>query len=89
MAMSVPTELSRKLGLRQKTCWYFKRKVMKAMESSDQYLLEGNVDVDEFFVGSQEAGKKRRGKENKQFVVFAIEKRGQGISRIYGKVISH
>jgi transcription initiation factor IIE alpha subunit len=28
------TELSRKLNLRQKTCWGFKRKVMKAMESS-------------------------------------------------------
>jgi len=37
------TELSRKLGLRQKTCWYFKRKVMRAMASSDNYPLIGNV----------------------------------------------
>ena len=81
------TELSRKLELRQKTCWYFKRKVMKAMESSGQYPLEGNVDVDEFFVGGQEEGKKGRGKENKKLVVFAIKKRGKGISRVYGKVI--
>jgi len=28
------TELSRKLGLRQKTCWVFKQKVMGAMKSS-------------------------------------------------------
>jgi hypothetical protein len=27
------TELSRKLELRQKTCWSFKRKVMKAMKA--------------------------------------------------------
>jgi len=81
------TELSRKLGLRQKTCWYFKRKVMKAMESSGKYPLEGNVDVDEFFVGGQEAGKKGRGKENKKLVVFAIEKQSKGISRMYGEVI--
>jgi hypothetical protein len=81
------TELSRKLGLRQKTCWYFKRKVMKAMESSGKHPLEGDVDVDEFFVGGQEEGKKGRGKENKKLVVFAIEKRGKGISRMYGKVI--
>jgi len=47
------TELSRKLGLRQKTCWFFKRKVMKAMESSGNYPLKGSVDVDEFFVGGQ------------------------------------
>jgi hypothetical protein len=82
------TELSRKLELRQKTCWYFKRKVMKAMESSGKYPLEGNVDVDEFFVGGQEAGKRGRGKDHKQLVVFAIEKRDKGISRMYGKVIA-
>jgi transposase-like protein len=80
-------ELSRKLGLRQKTCWYFKRKVMKAMESNDNYPLAGNVDVDELFVGGQESGKKGRGKEKKKLVVLAIEKRGKGISRMYGKVI--
>ena len=81
------TELSRKLGLRQKTCWYFKRKVMKAMESSGNYPLTGNVDVDEFFVGGQEEGKKGRGKKNKKLVVLAIEKSGKGISRMYGKEI--
>ncbi len=50
------TELSRKLGLRQKTCWAFKRKVMKAMGSSGKHPLEGNVEVDEFVVGGQESG---------------------------------
>jgi hypothetical protein len=60
---------------------------MKAMESSDKYPLEGNVDVDEFFVGGQEEGKKGRGKEAKKLVVIAIEKRSKGISRMYGKVI--
>jgi hypothetical protein len=64
------TELSRKLGLRQKTCWYFKRKVMKAMESSGNYPLTGKVDVDEFFVGGQEEGKKGRGKEEKNWLYW-------------------
>jgi hypothetical protein len=82
------TELSRKLVLRQKTCWHFKRKVMKAMESSGNHLLHGNVDVDEFFVGGQEDGKKGRGKKNKKLVVLAIEKTGKGISRMYGKEIA-
>jgi transposase-like protein len=80
-------ELSRKLGLGQKTCWYFKRKVMKAMKSSDNYLLTGDVEIDEFFVGGQEEGKKGRGKENKKLVVLAIEKKNRGINRMYGKVI--
>jgi transposase-like protein len=81
------TELSRKLELRQKTCWLFKRKVMAAMKSSGKYPLSGNVDVDEFFVGGQEEGKKGRGKENKQLVVLAIEKCNKGVSRFYGQVI--
>jgi len=68
------TELSRKLGLRQKTCWFFKRKVMKAMESSGNYPLKGSVDVDEFFVGGQEDGKKGRGKKNKKLVVKRMAK---------------
>jgi hypothetical protein len=60
---------------------------MSALESSGKYPLTGKVDVDEFFVGGQEAGKKGRGKERKQLVVLAIEKRDKGISRMYGKVI--
>jgi hypothetical protein len=52
---------------------------MKAMESSGKYSLEGNVDVDEFFVGGQEEGKKGK---SKKLTVFAIEKRGKGVSRI-------
>lgn len=41
------TELGRKLGLTQKVCWLFKRKVMTAMESSGNFPLEGTVEVDE------------------------------------------
>jgi hypothetical protein len=81
------TELSRKLGLGQKTCWYFKRKVMQAMKSSGNYPLTGNIDIDEFFVGGQEEGKKGRGKGKKKLVVLAIEKRNKGISRMYAKEI--
>ena len=50
------TELSRKLQLRQKTCWLFKQKVMQAMASSDQHPLEGKVEIDEFVIGQQEEG---------------------------------
>ncbi|MDR0547247.1 MAG: IS1595 family transposase [Dysgonamonadaceae bacterium] len=74
------TGLSRQLGLGQKTCWYFKHKVMLAMKNSDNYPLTGKVDVDEFFVGRQEEGKKGHGKANKKLVVLAIEKQKGGIS---------
>ena len=81
------TELSRKLGLKQKVCWLFKRKVMKAMESSGNFLLEGVVEVDETFIGGSDENSKGRKKGNKKLVVVAIEKKKKGVSRFYAKVI--
>jgi len=45
------TELSRKLDLRQKTCWSFRTKVSKAMKRSKKHPMDGQVEVDEFVVG--------------------------------------
>ena len=81
------TELSRKLDLKQKVCWLFKRKVMKAMESSGNFLLEGVVEVDETFVGGSDENSKGRKKGTTKLVVVAIEKKNKGVSRFYAKVI--
>lgn len=81
------TELSRKLGLRQKTCWLFKQKVMRGMKSSGNTKIKGKAEVDETVVGGQEEGVVGRKNGKKKLVVFAIEKKGRGISRLYGKVI--
>lgn len=81
------TELSRKLGLRQKTCWSFKQKVMRAMKSSGKHKIKGKAEADETVVGGQEEGTKGRKNNKKKLVVFAIERKGKGISRMYGKVI--
>lgn len=80
-------ELSRQLGLRQKTCWFFQRKVQEAMHSTGKNPLKGTVEVDEFFVGGPEEGKKGRGNEKKHLVVMAIQVDGFGIHRCYAKVI--
>jgi hypothetical protein len=81
------TELSRKLQLRQKTCWLFKHKVMKAMASSGNYLMEGDIDVDETYIGGQDEEAIGRNEGKKKLAVIAIEKKGKGIVRMYGKVI--
>lgn len=83
------TELSRKIGLRQKTCWLFKRKVMEAMKSSDKHVLDGEVEVDEFVLGGQEEGVKGRKNGTKKLVVVAIERKKKGTGRAYAKVIAH
>jgi len=81
------TELSRKLGLRQKTCWLFRKKVAQAMKSSKQYPLEGTVEIDEMVIGQEEEGVKGRKNDKKKLVIVAIEKRGKGISRMYARVV--
>lgn len=81
-------ELSRKVGIRQKTCWLFKRKVMKAMQSGNKHPLCGAVEVDEFSVGQKEKGVVGRAAGKKKKVVIAIEKVGEkGVKRLYAKVI--
>lgn len=82
------TELSRKLALRQKTCWLFKRKVMQAMKSSGNNMIAGKVEVDETVVGGQEQEVRGRKNINKKLVAFAIELKGKGVARMYGGVIS-
>jgi hypothetical protein len=81
------TELSRKLALRQKTCWLFKQKVMKAMESSHNFPMEGKVDVDETYVGGQDDEAIGRNEGRKKIMVVAVERKGKGVSRMYGRVI--
>jgi transposase-like protein len=80
-------ELSRKLDMRQKTCWLFKRKVMEAMKSGGQYPLTGRVEVDEFVVGGPEEKSPGRSKGDKTEVVIAVERRGKGLGRCYAQVI--
>lgn len=81
------TELSRKLELRQKTCWAFKRKVMKAMKSSGNHPITGNAEVDETVFGGQEEGVRGRENGTKKLVVVGIEKKKRGVSRLYARVI--
>ena len=68
-------ELSREFELRQKTCWSFKWKIQQAMQSSMQYKLEGEVHVDEFYIGGPEEQKRGRSKGKKRLVIKK-EKRG-------------
>ena len=66
-------ELSRKVGLRQKTCYSFKRKVMLSMRESLK-LGDHTVQVDEFYVGGPGKGKRGRSHtKNKKLVIMGVE----------------
>lgn len=81
-------ELSEEYELRQKTCWAFKWKIQQAMKSSCKYPLEGQVHVDEFYVGGEEEQKQGRSKGKKKLVQVALEVLpGKGVGRAYARVI--
>lgn len=81
-------ELSEEYELRQKTCWAFKWKIQQAMKSSCKYPLEGQVHVDEFYMGSEEEQKRGRSKGKKKLVQVTLEVLlGKGVGRAYAKVI--
>lgn len=82
-------ELSKEFELRQKTCWEFKWKIQQAMQSSKQYKLEGEVHVDEFFIGGPEKQKRGRSKGEKRLVVLALEKVTDGVGRAYARTIEN
>lgn len=82
-------ELSNEFELRQKTCWAFKQKLQKVMQSSLKNVLTGDVHVDEFLVGGPEEGKKGRSKGLKKLIVFALEIVKDGVGRAYAQVIDH
>ena len=85
-------ELSRQFGLSQKTCWFFKRKIQKAMRSIDQHPLKGVLEVDEFSIGSHEKGKPGRSDGKKKKVILGVEivlnkKNKLTIGRAYARII--
>ncbi|HRN34502.1 MAG TPA: hypothetical protein PLC76_02445 [Saprospiraceae bacterium] len=83
------THLARQTGLQQKTCWLFRRKVMAAMESDHQHLLEGEVDLVEIELNVMKKGKNKTKELSTVKVLIGIEKKGKGASKTYAKVIGH
>lgn len=57
------------------------------MKSSGQFKITGKAEVDETVVGGQEEGVRGRKNDKKKLAVFALERKGKGVSRVYGRVI--
>ena len=75
-------------GINQKSAWLFRQKVQLAMKSSEQFPLEDEVHVDEFEIGTPQAGEQGRSKSAKKVrIVIAFEHRNGKSGRGYAKVI--
>jgi len=80
--------LAERFGVQQNTAWLFRLKVQKAMESSQNHPLDGEVHVDEFEIGTPKKDEQGRAhSEGKVRVVLAVEYREGKSGRAYAKVI--
>lgn len=66
-------EIESEFSISQDTCWAFRNKVQSVMKSTGKYPLQGRVDVDEFFVGGPEEGKRGRSHGKKKLIIIALE----------------
>lgn len=71
-------ELSKAIGVTQKSAWYLLHKIRYMFEhrNSDNQL-RGTVEVDETYVGGKKKGKRGRGSENKTPVFGAVQRKGR------------
>jgi ISXO2-like transposase domain/Transposase zinc-ribbon domain len=83
-------QLQRQLGLsRYETAWLILQKLRRAMVAPEREPLKDEVEVDEFFLGGHEEGRRggRQGDAAKALVGIAIEVRGQGSGRLRLQVL--
>lgn len=80
--------LKRVLGLGSyKTAWTLLHKFRRAMVRPGRDRLNGNIEVDEAFIGVLEEGVRSRQTEKKALIVVAAQEDGKGIGRIRMKRI--
>jgi ISXO2-like transposase domain len=82
-------QLQRQLGLaRYETAWVMLHKLRRAMVRPARSPLHTEVEVDEAYIGSPEAGLRGgRALEQKALVVAAVEVRGKGSGRVRLQVV--
>lgn len=77
-------QLQRQLSLsRYETAWLILQKLRHAMVAPEREPLAGEVEVDEFYLGGLDEGRKGgRSRGNKTLVGVAVEVRGRGSGRL-------
>jgi len=83
-------QVSKRYGITVKTAWFFMQKVRCAMKSSENYPMDGVVQVDEFTIGGKEKNKPGRSyNTKKKKVIGAVELTERGkIKRFYSLKIN-
>ena len=69
-------EMARQMGVKWDTAWLIKQKLMEVMRKrNEHYKLEGDVQIDDAYLGGAKPGKRGRGAGNKAPFVIAVATR--------------
>lgn len=79
------SQVARRYEITRKTAWLFMHKIRRAMASSGNHPMDGNIQVDEFTIGGKEQNKQGRSyNTRKKKIVGAVELTNGGkIKRVY------
>jgi transposase-like protein len=69
------------------TAWHWLQKLRHCTIRKGREKLSGRVEIDEFFIGGQQPGKRGRGANGKTAVIAAVEKEKRKLGRIRLEVI--
>lgn len=83
------SQMGVRYGVTEKTARLFMHKIREAMQSSEQYPIDGNVDIDEFVLGGKEKGKIGRSYDSKKKkTICAVQLTEAGkVKRMYAMLI--
>ena len=79
------SQVAKRYSINRNTAWLFMHKVRKAMASTGNYPMDGDVQIDEFTIGGKEKDKPGRSYDTKKKkIVGAVElSENGGIKRVY------
>jgi len=69
------------------TAWHWLQKLRRCTIRKGREKLSGEIEIDEFFIGGQQSGKRGRGANGKAIVIAAVEKEHRSLGRIRLEVI--
>lgn len=81
-------QIQRETGVTYKTAWRMFKQIRSLLQE-DTPKLEGEVEVDETYVGGVRKGKRGRGAEGKSKVIGAVERNGKVIAQVVPDVKRH
>lgn len=76
-------ELERQLGVTYKTAWRMGHEIRKHMAKIDgEEILDGEVEIDETYIGGKRKGKRGRGADGKSVVFGMVERDGDVMTKV-------